>query len=37
MRLRITGVSFFYKFLEKIVKNPEVLVDEMDIIFAWMT
>ena len=37
MRLRITAVSFFYKFLLKIVKIPEVLVDEIAIIFVWMT
>ena len=37
MHLRITAVSFFYKFQKKIVKIPEVLVDEMAIIFVWMT
>ena len=37
MRLRITAVSFFYRFLKKIVKISEVLVDKMAIIFVWMT
>ena len=36
MRLRIIAVSFFYRFLSKIVKILEVLVDEMAIIFVWM-
>ena len=34
MRLRITAVSFFYRFLLKIEKIPEVLVDKMAIIFV---
>ena len=37
MRLRITAVSFFYRFLKKILKIPQVVVDKIDIVFEWMT
>ena len=36
MLLRITAVSFFYRFLSKTLEIPEVLVDRMAIIFVWM-
>ena len=32
MRLRIKAVSFSYRFLQKILKIPQVLVDKMAII-----
>ena len=37
MRLRITAVSLFYRFLQKILKIPQVLVDKMAISFVRMT
>ena len=36
MRFRITAVSFFYRFLQKTLEIPEVLVDKMAIIFVQM-
>ena len=37
MRLRITAVSFLYRFILKTLDIPEVLVDKMAIIFVCMT
>ena len=37
MHLRITAVSFFYRFLQEALKIPEVPVDNMTIILVWMT
>ena len=37
MHLRITAVSFFYRFLLEALEIPEVPIDKMAIIFVWMT
>ena len=37
MLLRITAVSFFYRFLWETLKIREIPVDKMAMIFVWMT